>query len=69
MRPPKADSLRKDDSTKSVISKAQSKKIELPFKTFTECLRYLFVKYPEKMEDIQSSFKKNLSISENKTHK
>lgn len=52
MRPSKADLLKKEDSTKSVTSKAQSKKIELPFKTFTECLRYLFVKYPEKMEDI-----------------
>ena len=69
MRAPKADALKRGDSVKSGVSKEKPKKVDLPFKTFSECLRYLFVKPPERMEDIQSSLKKSLSISENKTHK
>ena len=53
MRAPKNDKLKKEDSVKSEINKEKKpKKIELPFKTFSECLRYLFVKPPERMDDI-----------------
>jgi hypothetical protein len=54
MKPPKKDLI--DGRASGRESKMSGdgdkvKKVEIPFTSFTGCLRYLFVKGPEKLED------------------
>ena len=55
MRPPKKDladgRASGRDSKMSGDKDDKVKKVEIPFTSFTGCIRYLFVKGPEKLED------------------
>lgn len=68
MRPPKKD-LDERDSRMSGEGQDKAKKVEVPFTTFKGCLRYLFVKPPEKLEDKAAQLKKLYQVSETKLAK